>query len=136
MRPYDVLPIKRLADANDRFISILSHLVCQHPDCPTPAVRCEIHHIQSFAAGGPTEPANLCPLCRRHNLLNDDNPDDIRHGHVFTDPTTGLTWYQMPDGRIRRNRHPANERALTAYCARMCPEALIGKRPNWMPQLE
>ena len=134
MRPHDVLPIKRLADADDRFISILSHLVCQHPDCRVPAVRCEIHHIQSFASGGPTTPENLCPLCRVHNLLNDDKPDEIRHGRVFNDPKTGLTWYEMPDGRIRRNRARSNERGLSAYCARMCKEALTElHRPGWMP---
>lgn len=118
MRPQDVLEIKRLADVNDRFISILSHLVCQHPDCTINAIRCETHHIQSFAAGGKTTPDNLCPLCRKHNLKNDDGPT-IKNGRVITDPATGLTHYQMPDGTIRRNRHRANNRGLAAYAARM-----------------
>ena len=119
MRPHDVLPIKRLADADDRFISILSHLVCQHPDCRVPAVRCEIHHIQSFAFGGPTTPENLCPLCRVHNLLNDDKPDEIRHGRVFNDPKTGLTGTKCPTGGFAATE-PAATNAASAPTAPAC----------------
>ena len=44
-RPQQLLEVKRLADADDRFISIVSHLICQNPHCRIPAVRCETHHI-------------------------------------------------------------------------------------------
>lgn len=132
MRPQRALPIKRLADAEQRFLAITGHLICQHPDCNVRAVRCEIHHIVSFAAGGPTENDNLCPLCRTHNLLNDDNPENVKNGHVFTDPETGQTWYKAPDGTVRRNWHAINDRGLVAYGLRLTEENIRARRPNWV----
>ena len=132
MRPQRVLPIKRLADAEQRFLAITGHLICQHPDCNVRAVRCEIHHIVSFAAGGQTENDNLCPLCRKHNLLNDDKPNETKNGHVFTDPTTGQTWFKAPDGTVRRNWHAINDRGLMAYGLRLTEENIRARRPNWV----
>ncbi len=118
-RPQKVFEVKRLADADDRFLSIVSHLVCQNPHCRIPAVRCEIHHITAYSRGGTTTADNLCPLCREHNLHNDDNPRKPLHGRVITDPKTGLTWYKLPDGTITRNRSNANQRNALHYTNRI-----------------
>lgn len=40
---------------------------CVFPWCHTDARSCDIDHIEPYAEGGPTEPANLAPLCRRHH---------------------------------------------------------------------
>lgn len=114
-RPQRLLEVKRLADADDRFLSIVSHLVCQHPSCRIPAVRCETHHIIAYSRGGTTTPENLCPLCREHNLTNDDDRTRVRHGHVFTDPKTGATLYRMPDGTVTRNKAPINSRNALSF---------------------
>lgn len=118
-RPQQAFEIKRLADADDRFLTIISHLICQHADCDVPAVRCEIHHIQAFARGGSTTLENLCPLCRQHNLENDDDPDRPKHGRVIKDRTTGLTWYKDYKGRIRRNQAKIQEYNGLAAASRM-----------------
>lgn len=118
-RPQQVFGIKRLADAEDRFLTIISHLVCQHADCDIPAVRCEIHHIQAFARGGKTELENLCPLCREHNLQNDDDPAKKKHGRVIKDPITKMVWFDDYKGRQRRNKHRAQEYNGLATAARM-----------------
>lgn len=132
MRPQNVVPIKRLADVEQRFLAITGHLVCQHPDCNVRAVRCEIHHIVSFKHGGPTENDNMCPLCRYHNLRNDDDPTKTKNGHVFTDPETGQTWFKAPDGSVRRNWHAINDRGLVAYGLRLTEENMRARRPNWV----
>lgn len=118
-RPKDLLEVKRLANADDRFLTIISHLICQHPDCRVPAVRCEAHHIVAYSQGGPTTPENLCPLCREDNLTNDDDPDKPKHGRIITDPATGLLWFREPDGTLRRNKAPANSRSALSYAHRI-----------------
>ncbi len=118
-RPQDLVEVKRLADADDRFLTIVSHLICQHPDCRVPAVRCEAHHIIAYSLGGPTSPENLCPLCRTDNLANDDKPDENLHGRIVTDQTTGLVWFRAPDGTMRRNLAEANQRNAMSYAKRI-----------------
>ena len=118
-RPKDLMEVKRLADADDRFLTIVNHLICQHPDCRVPAVRCEAHHIIAFSRGGQTIPENLCPLCREDNLANDDNPEKIKHGRIITDPKTGMVWFRSPEGTLRRNKAEANNRNAMSYAHRI-----------------
>ncbi len=40
---------------------------CFHPYCELPAERCQIDHVQPWAAGGPTVAANGRPACAFHN---------------------------------------------------------------------
>ena len=40
---------------------------CFHPYCDLPAERCQIDHVQPWAAGGPTVAANGRPACGFHN---------------------------------------------------------------------
>lgn len=127
-RPQQLLEVKRLADADDRFISIVSHLICQNPHCRIPAVRCETHHIIAYSRGGETKPENLCPLCREHNLTNDDDRHKPRHGHVFTDPETGAVYYRMPDGTITRNKSRANSKNALNYA-----QNILGCHHDWYP---
>jgi len=127
-RPQQLLEVKRLADADDRFISIVSHLICQNPHCRIPAVRCETHHIIAYSRGGETKPENLCPLCREHNLTNDDDRHKTRHGHVFTDPETGAVYYRMPDGTITRNKSRANSKNALNYA-----QNILGCHHDWYP---
>ncbi|MCS4535548.1 HNH endonuclease [Corynebacterium sp. HS2168-gen11] len=118
-RPIKAFEIQRLADAEQRFLSIISYLVCQRASCDVPAVRCEIHHIQAFSKGGKTVLGNLCPLCRRHNRENDDDPAKPRHGRIIKDPKTKMIWYQDNLGQRQKNLHRAQEFNGMSVAARM-----------------
>ncbi|HEY2042223.1 MAG TPA: DUF222 domain-containing protein [Jatrophihabitans sp.] len=41
--------------------------VCTFPTCNQPSRRCDLDHITPYDHGGPTNSANLGPLCRRHH---------------------------------------------------------------------
>ena len=46
---------------------------CGHPDCTVRFADCEIHHvIEWIHRHGPTDLANLLPLCTEHHHLVDD----------------------------------------------------------------
>ena len=42
---------------------------CTAKGCSRPPAFCDVHHLRSRDDGGPTEPANLVLLCRRHHVL-------------------------------------------------------------------
>ncbi|MEM7339564.1 MAG: HNH endonuclease [Actinomycetota bacterium] len=43
------------------------HTTCAWPGCGQPIDRCQVHHIRPWSSGGPTDLANLVPLCSRHH---------------------------------------------------------------------
>lgn len=49
---------------------------CAHPTCDRPFRWCQLHHVHHWERGGPTDVANLIPLCSRHHHLH--------HAGVFT----------------------------------------------------
>ena len=42
---------------------------CGHPGCTVRFADCEIHHVIDWDHHGPTDLANLLPLCTRHHHL-------------------------------------------------------------------
>lgn len=52
---------------------------CIHPNCTAEPYRCEIHHLHSFADGGPTSFFNLVLVCRAHHLLLQHEPGSRTH---------------------------------------------------------
>ena len=53
---------------------------CIWPGCEAPPSRCDAHHIQHWADGGPTEADNLALLCHRHHiLLHEAQPQTPTH---------------------------------------------------------
>jgi hypothetical protein len=42
---------------------------CTAPGCDRPSRWCDVHHIEPWALGGPTDLDNLTLLCRRHHRL-------------------------------------------------------------------
>jgi hypothetical protein len=77
-------PIRRALAARDR--------CCRFPGCT--ARRCDAHHIEHWADGGPTSLDNLMLLCRRHHTL-------LHEGGISVDRDAlgGLT-FKRPDGRV------------------------------------
>jgi hypothetical protein len=73
---------------------VLRDRTCVFPLCNVTARRCDLDHTQPWHDGGPTTPANLAPLCRRHHRLK-------THG--------GWTYQRLPDGDVEwatRHRRP------------------------------
>ncbi len=59
----------RLATAPQRAALRAMHTSCFVDHCDTPFDHCDIHHIIEWEAGGPTDLANLVPVCWRHHHL-------------------------------------------------------------------
>ena len=63
---------------------------CVIHGCGLPAHWCDLHHLQPYQHGGPTDPDNLITLCRRHHLACHElhhTPTRDHHGH----------WHLQPD---------------------------------------
>nr|WP_239394302.1 HNH endonuclease signature motif containing protein [Frankia sp. CiP3] len=71
-----------------RFV-IARDQVCAFPRCNQPAVRCDLDHVIRYPAG-PTSPANLVALCRRHHRAKHEGGwklvTDPDGGHIWTSP--------------------------------------------------
>jgi hypothetical protein len=60
---------RRLFSENQRLIRHALDGGCTFPNCPTPALWCEIDHTIDHAAGGPTSIRNAALACDHHNRL-------------------------------------------------------------------
>ena len=65
--PIDVGRSKRLATANQRRALEAIYLHCAIPDCEVIFDHCNIHHIEYWENGGPTDLNNMVPLCSQHH---------------------------------------------------------------------
>ena len=64
---------------------------CVWPGCDAPPSRCDAHHIEHWADGGPTNADNLALLCHRHHIL-------LHEGRYRIKPL-GDAWVVLrPDG--------------------------------------
>ena len=88
----------RLANAKQRDLARAAMPVCTGPNCRRGADQCEIHHITAWKNGGETNLANLAPLCRYHNRVNDDDAHRARRGRIEMHGGTP-TWIS-PFGRM------------------------------------
>jgi hypothetical protein len=71
------------------------HRTCGHPRCTVPFDACRIHHVRWWwQHGGPTDLANLLPLCEQHHHL-------VHEGGWQLTMTAGrvATWTR-PDGSV------------------------------------
>ncbi len=75
---------------------------CAFPGCDTPTSRCDAHHIQHWADGGPTSLTNLVLLCRYHHqrVIHDDQHADRWRVHL--DEPTGRPVFDPPIWTRRR----------------------------------
>ena len=60
---------QRLASRAQRRALRAMHRTCAHPGCTVRFADCEIHHVIDWDHHGPTNLANLLPLCNRHHHL-------------------------------------------------------------------
>jgi len=67
--PVNVGRTQRLANRAQRRALRAIYRCCAFAGCETPFQRCEIHHLIAWELGGPTDLANLLPLCSRHHHM-------------------------------------------------------------------
>lgn len=68
-RPFDLGREQRLANREQRRALRKLHDTCGFGDCEVPFDECEVHHIDWWERHGPTDLANLAPVCPRHHHL-------------------------------------------------------------------
>ena len=71
------------------------HATCIGKDCTVPFSRCEIHHVTHWSGqGGPTDEANLAPVCpREHHLLHEG-------GWTLELTPERISTWRLPDGSV------------------------------------
>ena len=74
---------------------------CRFPTCGQRAGWADADHVVPHAAGGQTDCANLCCLCRRHHRLKTHAP-----GWVYAMTPDGILTVRAPSGVTRTNRPP------------------------------
>ena len=60
---------KRIATPDQRIVLHAKDRGCSHPGCDVPGYLCEVHHIDEWAHGGPTDIDNLTFACAPHHKL-------------------------------------------------------------------
>ena len=89
--PIDVGRSKRLATATQRRALETIHTTCAIPECDTPYHHCQIHHIDYWENGGPTNLDNMVPLCTRHHHLAHEG-----RWTLSLNPTTRTVTFEPP----------------------------------------
>ena len=100
--PLDLGREKRLAQPGQRVALGVQWATCSIADCTIPFEWSEIHHLDPFETGGPTDLANLTPACRHcHDLAHTPGWTVTKHadGTVTTVAPDGTTWHRRPDRR-------------------------------------
>ena len=64
---------------------------CVFPGCRMPAAECDIDHNQPWSKGGPTDPANMGPLCRHDHVVR-------HHGWSIKQLRPGIYQWTSPLG--------------------------------------
>jgi hypothetical protein len=67
--PLDVGRTRRLATRDQRRALAAMYTTCAMPGCTVRFERCRIHHLDPWLPTGPTNLANLVPVCDRHHHL-------------------------------------------------------------------
>ncbi|MDD7586001.1 MAG: HNH endonuclease signature motif containing protein [Corynebacterium glucuronolyticum] len=93
-----LLENERLASKQLLSAIACDQIFCSHPGCYNLAVYSQGHHSKAHKHGGKTNSDTIIPLCRYHNLKNDDDPDKPKNGRHIRDPETKEAIFLPPDG--------------------------------------
>ncbi|TDZ46498.1 hypothetical protein CCUG64056_00317 [Mycobacteroides franklinii] len=91
-RPLYLGRAKRIASPDQRIVLHARDRGCTHPGCSVPGYLCEVHHIDEWAHGGPTDIDNLTFACGPHHRL-------LGHGWTTRKRTDGTTEWTPPPQR-------------------------------------
>src|SRR4051794_13962627 len=92
---------------------------CTFPGCGAPPAWCQVHHLETFAVGGPTSARNGALLCDRH------------HRHVHANGLVG----RLIDGRVVWNQSSDTGPPASAATADRAIEELVRRWLERNPQL-
>ena len=116
----DVGRQRRVATRHQRRALRAMHTTCAHPDCTVRFDNCQIHHVVPWEHGGPSDLANLLPLCTTHHhhvheggwslTLNPDRTIELRRPDGTTH-YTGTTITRAPTGLTTTTQHQPAPRA-------------------------
>jgi hypothetical protein len=103
-------PTYRIPAAMARFVRLRDG-ACRFPHCCVPARQCDLDHVRPWPTG-PTDPANLIALCRRHHRIKQRDGWNV-HLHpdrtlTWTDPT-GHTTTTRPVDHLHPPAHTTTE---------------------------
>ena len=89
--PLDVGRTQRLATPAQRIALQATHDSCVIKGCDIAFAHCQIHHIQPWTNNGPTDLANLAPLCAQHHHMIHNH-----HWHLTLNPQHQGTLHKHP----------------------------------------
>ena len=82
------------------------HRTCAHPGCTVPFESCRIHHVRWWTRDdGPTDLANLLPLCENHHHLVHEG------GWTLTMTSHRIATWIRPDGTVWKVANAADRAA-------------------------
>ena len=84
-RPLYLGRTKRIASPDQRIMLHAKDRGCTHPGCHVPGYLCEVHHIDEWAADGPTDIDNLTFACGPHHRLLEHGWSTRKHADGTTD---------------------------------------------------
>jgi hypothetical protein len=90
-QPLDLGRSKRLFSETQRIALGLRHSACAADGCDRPFAWCELHHLDPWSRGGPSDLANAVPLCGFHHRRMHDKTYDHRRSS-----TGALTFHRRP----------------------------------------
>lgn len=85
---------QRLATPAQRVALRAMHRTCMGPTCDVPFEACQIHHVIPWDENGPTDLANLGPLCSEHHHLVHEG------GWSLTLMPDRIATWTRPDGTV------------------------------------
>jgi hypothetical protein len=104
---------QRLANRHQRRALRAMYATCAFHGCDVVFNRCEIHHLDPWELGGPTDLDRLLPLCSRHHHVIHEPGWEL---HLAPDRTLTTTWmgevYATAPVRRERARPPVESGAL------------------------
>jgi len=104
--PLDMGRARRLATRDQRRALHAMYRTCGHPHCTVRFDACRIHHVQWWDHLGPTDLANMLPLCEQHHHLVHDG-----HWTLTLKPDRTIT-VRRPDGTLHHEGPTTNRTAL------------------------
>jgi hypothetical protein len=103
--PLNLGRARRLASESQRRAAHIRDRGCVFPNCDAPVSWTDLHHVQHWRHGGPTDLQNLACLCRRHHGVVHSKGWSMARGPdgswVFTTPT-GRTLTSHPPGHHKQ----------------------------------